>query len=71
LKNLKENQTVLVVDIRTDTFKEIDPSLRLLSAAGMFEYSITPTNSSLGVQKLSLLSIHPLLRELASEAERF
>jgi len=71
LKNLKESQVALIVDIRTDTYNEIETSLRLLSAAGMFGYSATPANLSLGIQKLSLLNIHPLLRELANEAERF
>jgi hypothetical protein len=71
LKDLKDNQAVLIVDIRTDTYKEIEPSLRLLSAAGMFEYSTIPANSSLGVQKLSLLNIHPLLREVVSEVDGF
>jgi len=71
LKSLKENQAALVVDIRTDTYKEIEPSLRLLSAAGMFAYSTAPASLSLGVQKLSLLNIHPSLQELVHEAERF
>lgn len=71
LKSLKENQSALIVDIRTDTYKEIESSLRLLSAAGMFAYSTVPASLSLGVQKLSLLNIHSLLQELVHEAERF
>lgn len=72
LKNLQPQQTAIVTEIRLDTYKEIESSLRLLSAAGMFEYSTLPVRSgSTGIQKISLLNIHPSFRELVNEAERF
>lgn len=72
LKNLQPQQTAIVTEIRLETYKEIEPSLRLLSAAGMFEYSTLPVRGgNTGVQKVSLLNIHPSFRELVNEAERF
>jgi len=71
LRNLAEGQSALVVDIRLDTYKEIEQSLRLLSVAGMFEYSTIPVPSSEGIQKLSLLQIHPMFRSLISEAQNY
>jgi hypothetical protein len=71
LKNLMPHQAALTVDIRLETYKEIEPNLRLLEAAGMFEYSTLPVGKAEGVQKLTLLNIHPHLRELIQEAEHF
>lgn len=71
LKNLTEGQSALIVDIRLDTYKEIEQSLRLLSAAGMFEYGTMPAPSTEGVQKLSLLQIHPMFKSLISEAQNY
>lgn len=71
LRNLAEGQSALVVDIRLETYNEIESSLRLLSAAGMFDYSTRPARSPEGVQKLSLLQIHPLFRSLVSEAQSY
>jgi hypothetical protein len=71
LKNLSETQSALVVDIRLETYKDIEQSLRLLSAAGMFEFSTIPSHGLAGLQKLSLLGIHPQLRTLVSEAGNY
>jgi hypothetical protein len=72
LKNLLPAQTAVVAEIRLETYKEIEPSLRLLSAAGMFDYSALPIGGGgSGIQKISLLNIHPSFQELVHEAERF
>ena len=71
LKNLSAAQSALVVDIRLETYKDIEQSLRLLSAAGMFEFATMPSRGSIELQKLSLLDIHPQLRTLVSEAESY
>lgn len=69
LKNLADGQTALVVDIRLNTYKDIEQSLRLLSAAGMFEFSTMPARETVGLQKLTLAEIHPLFKSLIKEAE--
>jgi len=71
LRNLTEGQSALVVDIRLQTYKDIEQSLRLLSAAGMFEFSTLPSRESEGLQKLTLTEIHPLFRSLVKEAESY
>ena len=71
LKNLAEGQTALVVDIRLNTYKDIEQSLRLLSAAGMFEFSTMAAREAVGLQKLTLVDIHPLFRSLVKEAESY
>jgi hypothetical protein len=71
LINLKADQVSLVIDIRLETYREIESNLRLLEAAGMFEYSTFPVVKTRGMQKLSLLNIHPQLQKLIHEAEHF
>jgi hypothetical protein len=71
LKNLAEGQTAVVVDIRLQTYKEIEASLRLLSAAGMFEFSTLPARDGDSLQKLTLSIIHPAFRALVKEAESY
>jgi len=71
LKNLNEGQAALVVDIRSSTFKEIEQSVRLLSAAGMFDFSLLPAREHDGLQKMRLFDIHPLFKSLIKEAESY
>jgi hypothetical protein len=71
LKNLGDGQAVLIVDIRNSTFKEIEQSVRLLSAAGMFDFSLLPARELDEIQKMRLFDIHPLFKSLVKEAESY
>ncbi|MBI3384491.1 MAG: hypothetical protein HY019_21035 [Aquabacterium sp.] len=71
LKNLADGQTALIVDIRNSTYKEIEQSVRLLSAAGMFDFSLLPAREQDGLQKMRLFDIHPLFKSLVKEAESY
>lgn len=71
LRNLTDGQTALVVDVRLNTFNDIEQSLRLLSAAGMFEFSTLPARAADGLQRLTLVDIHPLFKSLVKEAESY
>lgn len=71
LKNISADDRAVVVELDKVTFSEIERDLRLLDAAGMFEYSTLPLVRVEGMQKVRLGNIHGGFAQLIQESERF
>jgi hypothetical protein len=70
LTRLPKGETTLVVDILHDVYQEIEPSLKLLKAADLFDFVFLPQPSRENVAKLSLTDIKPELAAMVSEVAK-